>query len=172
MTGNLGDKFNKRKLLTGSFLVQAFFFVIIGFAEERRMRTPLVYHICFGIIGLAQSFVFPCLVSAIGAWFSRKRRGVATGGWGTCTNMGNILGLQSAAWLLQSFHWDVLMYLIAVYFVIDALLIWFFFSPEPSLHNIIIELDEAESAAVEQTEAPIEAAVNEQEPLLDENATH
>lgn len=90
-----------------------------------------------------QSIIFPCLVSTIGAWFSRRRRGVATGSWATCTNFGNIMGLQQSAWLLQyaNNQWSILMFVVAIYFIIDTMLLYFLFSPDPSELELIIDVE-------------------------------
>ena len=76
--GWLGDLLDKNKLLAVSFLVQAACFAVIGLSEANGIRLRFIYYICFAIAGLAQSVVFPCLVSTVGAWFSRKKRGCMT----------------------------------------------------------------------------------------------
>ena len=130
-TGYVGDLLNKNKLLVASFCTQATCFGLVGVAEAYEIRARWVYYSTFALAGLAQSVVFPCLVSTVGAWFSKTQRGLATGSWGTCTNMGNILGLQTAALFLTIWHWNVLMYLIAIFLLVNTILVWCFLQPEP-----------------------------------------
>lgn len=93
MSGSIGDNFNKRLVLIVSYIIQGLAFSVLGIAGTYESRQGWQYIICFTIIGLSQSLVFPCLVSIIGSWFAKANRGFITGSWGTCTNIGNILGI-------------------------------------------------------------------------------
>jgi OPA family glycerol-3-phosphate transporter-like MFS transporter 3 len=70
---------------------------MLGVAGSFEFYSKEYFYVFFIIIGLTQSIVFPCLVSVIAMWFSKKHRGAITGFWGTCTNIGNIIGLQVSA---------------------------------------------------------------------------
>jgi sugar phosphate permease len=61
--------------------------------------SKYIFYLCFFLIGLTQSVVFPILVSIIGAYFSKSKRGMVAGIWATSTNVGNIIGLQTASYL-------------------------------------------------------------------------
>ena len=61
----------------------------------------------------------------MGAWTRRSSRGTISGVWATCGNVGNIIGLQLASFVLErnDQHWERLMYIIAiVYFGIAVLI--------------------------------------------------
>ena len=67
------------------------------------------------------------------AWTERKTRGIVTGIWATCSNSGNVVGIQLATLILglQDDHWQNLMfYIMGVYFTF-AVLIFFFFVSTP-----------------------------------------
>jgi OPA family glycerol-3-phosphate transporter-like MFS transporter 1/2 len=66
----------------------------------------------FVLLGLVQSVDFPALVSTMGNWTQRKTRGFVTGVWATCSNTGNIIGMQSAALILfiNGNQWEHLLY--------------------------------------------------------------
>ena len=53
----------------------------------------ILFCFLFGTIGAVQSVDFPCFVGTVGAWTKRSTRGIITGIWATCSNVGNILGL-------------------------------------------------------------------------------
>jgi len=85
-------------------------------------------------IGLVQSVDFPCFISTIGAWTERRNRGIITGVWATCSNVGNLVGIQLAALILNhnNGHWQSLMGYISVIYVSFAALIYLFFTAKPS----------------------------------------
>jgi len=69
----------------------------------------------------------------VGAWTKRSTRGTITGIWATCGNVGNIIGLQLAAHILEKHEqdWDRLMFLIAIIYVCLALIIGLTYVAEP-----------------------------------------
>ena len=87
-----GDHFNKNRVLTISFIVQGVCFLCLGLQQYYGSNYKSVYYFCWLIVGIFQSIVFPILVSVIGSWFPRTTRGRITGGWATCTNVGDIIG--------------------------------------------------------------------------------
>jgi MFS family permease len=40
----------------------------------------------------------------LGNWYSKKNRGLIIGAWATCANIGNIIGIQLAAILIDVFE--------------------------------------------------------------------
>lgn len=104
-TGALGDTYSKRKVLSISFTIQAIFFGLLGYTylniEENEMAGKGWQFCLFFIgIGLIQSVDFPCFIATVGAWTERKTRGIVTGVWATCSNTGNVLGIQLATLIL------------------------------------------------------------------------
>ena len=87
-----GDHFDKNKVLTVSFITQGICFLCLGLQEYYEQNVKSVYYFCWLVVGISQSIVFPILVSVIGSWFPRTTRGRVTGGWATCTNVGDIIG--------------------------------------------------------------------------------
>ena len=88
LSASIADTFDKNKVLTISYGIQAMCFLSLGFKGD----SQLLFYLAFIVVGMTQSIVFPCLVSIIGSWFSKKTRGAITGSWATCTNIGNIIG--------------------------------------------------------------------------------
>ena len=158
--GSIGDIFDKRMVLASSYLIQAFCFFMVGLAGSYHWQSSLYFHFFFVIIGITQSIVFPCLVAVVGGWFAKTSRGLITGGWGTSTNFGNIVGIQLAAKLVTHGEWQNLMYTITSIFVINAVLISTVFKPSPEEEGIIIEVVQ-EQQAVAQIDTLNESEVEE-----------
>ena len=115
----IGDEFEKRKVMAISFTIQAFFFFILSVYAYFDSTNLILLMIIWSGIGLVQSVDFPCLIGTIGAWTQRKNRGMITGLWSTCNNIGNIFGLQTAAIILNSTHdsWGTLMFLVVLIYL-------------------------------------------------------
>ena len=115
-TGMIGDRFNKRNVLTISYGIQAVFFSLIGLAghsaykayrdgDENAYTDRLwQFLITFMCVGLVQSVDLPSLIAVLSNWTNKGNRGLVTGLWSTCASAGNILGLQLAPVLLG--YWD------------------------------------------------------------------
>ena len=80
-----------------SFTIQAGLFAAVGFVGIREAdvidQRLILFCVLFGVIGAVQSVDFPCFVGTVGAWTKRSTRGIITGVWATCSNVGNIIGL-------------------------------------------------------------------------------
>lgn len=76
---------------------------------------------------------------------------MATGGYTTCVNIGNILGVQLAALLIEVFnhHWGWLLIFCGILFGVASLLLLFFLRPDPELLGIRIEDERLERALVQ-----------------------
>ena len=76
----------------------------------------------------------PSLVSVLGNWTHRGNRGIVTGLWSTCGNVGNIVGLQLAPYILEvsNQEWYVLMTLIGISYLAISLAMRLFMIQDPS----------------------------------------
>lgn len=103
-TGMLGDVYPKRFVLAISFTIQAVLFIgvgVVGHKSHGEIESRFaILCLLFGLIGAVQSVDFPCFVGTVGAWTRRSTRGTITGIWATCGNVGNIIGLQVASFML------------------------------------------------------------------------
>ena len=142
LSGWISDRYSKRSILAISFGVQALCFVGLFLLGHGQIWTKAYYYMIFFTIGIVQSFVFPILVSTIGMWFSKQYRGLIGGSWATSTNIGNIVGLQLAGLILDKSDgdWDVLMLILAAWFLLNVLLVLVTYKADPSFDNITINL--------------------------------
>mmetsp|Transcript_1807 Transcript_1807/g.2578 ORF Transcript_1807/g.2578 Transcript_1807/m.2578 type:complete len:103 (+) Transcript_1807:413-721(+) len=100
----MGDAFPLKNVLPASFMLQAFCYTAI--AVTGFVGGDLAYvqfFAWFSILGLVQSICFPAFVSIVANWVDEKQRGIAVGGFCTCVNIGNIVGVQVGAALLRAF---------------------------------------------------------------------
>ena len=95
----------------------------------------------FVLLGLVQSVDFPALVSTMGNWTKRSTRGFVTGIWATCSNTGNIVGMQTAALILflNGYQWEHLLFYVTAIYLFFATLIYFTFVASPRDVDLVIE---------------------------------
>jgi len=132
-SGVIGDRYDQRKLLSIAYLgLSACFFcqALGGFAH---ITNQFFYYILFIFIGLFNSMLFPNFISVLGNWFTKKHRGLIVGMWTTCNNVGNIIGIQLAAFLLDFYkgEWPYLFLTISLIVFLLAVCMFFFFVVEP-----------------------------------------
>lgn len=101
-TGSFGDMFSRRKVLALSFAIQATLFLFIAVGGTYEMFYLWYFGTIFAVIGIVQSVDFPVCVSTIGDWTKKSHRGIISGCWATCTQVGNILGLQLSVIILRN----------------------------------------------------------------------
>ena len=132
-SGTLGDAYSKRVVLSISFVIQGVVFTFIGWGGDwfrDDMADALWYFsLCFILVGVTQSVDFPCLISTIGSWTERRTRGMISGFWATCSQVGNIIGIQSAAYLLSinGHRWQTLTFIVTVIYIVSAIAIYLIF---------------------------------------------
>jgi len=76
----------------------------------------------------------------LGNWYSKKNRGLIIGAWATCANIGNIIGIQLAAILIDVFEgkWENLMFINSATMITISLLYWIWLVPHPGRLGITI----------------------------------
>jgi len=125
--------------------INAFLFGIVGYGGKvyaSDLQSGLLYFcLLFAVIGFIESVDFPSLISTMGNWTQKKTRGTITGIWATCSNAGNIIGVQTAALILylNGDNWYQLMFYVTVIYIVLAVTIFGFFVPFPKDVGLVIE---------------------------------
>lgn len=81
--------------------------------------------ILMGISGFLSSFAWPNLLPIVHSIFSPDTDTGILGFWATCPNFGNIIGFIIMQFIVlnNGWKWDIGMYIVAVYMMINALYI-------------------------------------------------
>jgi len=92
-SGMIGDRINKRYVLTVGIIGSAFTtYVSCSLSVHFDIQSKLFYRSLFFINGLFQSLGWPCLVAVMGNWFSKASAGLVFGIWGVHAFLGNVIG--------------------------------------------------------------------------------
>ena len=107
------------------------------------------------MLGLIQSVCFPSFVSVIANWFSKENRGLAVGGFCTCTCIGNIVGAQVGQALITALNdqWQWLFVILAANAALFVVLLRVFLIPHPEEAGFLVDDEKVE-------------------PIIDEKLTH
>ncbi|BBN06279.1 MFS transporter, OPA family, solute carrier family 37 (glycerol-3-phosphate transporter), member 1/2 [Marchantia polymorpha subsp. ruderalis] len=149
--GHLGDRVDLRLFLTGGMLASGFFVAMFGvgyWLDIHYLSYYIVVQVCAGLV---QSSGWPSVVSIVGKWFGKSKRGLIMGIWNAHTSVGNILGSLLAAGALQ-YGWGWSFLLPGLLQVCGGLIMFCFLVVEPADVGLHIPRD-GEEASESETRA-------------------
>ncbi|MBN3321605.1 G6PT2 protein, partial [Atractosteus spatula] len=105
-SGIIGERLPIRFYLTLGMLASGFFTSLFGLGYFLNVHSLWFYIMVQVLNGIVQTTGWPSLVTCIGNWFGKGRRGLVMGIWNCHTSIGNILGsLIAGCWV--STHWGL-----------------------------------------------------------------
>lgn len=128
-----------------SFIIQSLACIFLLFGGKNTISNHGYFVVAFLIMGFGQAFVYPINVSVIGSWFTKKSRGLIGGCYGTSSNVGNIIGIQFAAYMQRKTPDTSWWYLFAIQIGVNIffiLCVFFLYKPYPDAQEIIIHKEE------------------------------
>lgn len=102
--GHLGDRIDLRYFLVFGMMGSGILTVVFGFGYWMNVHLLWFYMSVQIVCGLFQSIGWPCVVSVVGNWCGKEKRGLIMGVWNSHTSVGNILGSVIASSVLD-FGW-------------------------------------------------------------------
>lgn len=138
--GVIGDIYDIRKLLTLAYSLLGFSYFLLGVGALKQVESYFYFYFVFFLIGLFSSILWPTMIHMLGNWYSKKNRGLIIGAWATCANIGNIIGIQLAAILIDSFKgkWENLIFINSAIMITTAVMYWIWLVPHPSRLGLTI----------------------------------
>ncbi|XP_051567156.1 glucose-6-phosphate exchanger SLC37A1-like isoform X2 [Myxocyprinus asiaticus] len=105
LSGIIGERLPIRLYLTVGMLTSGFFTCLFGLGYVYDIHSLGFYIFVQVANGLVQTTGWPSVVTCIGNWFGKGRRGLIMGLWNSHTSVGNILGSLIAGYYVSS-NWD------------------------------------------------------------------
>ncbi|XWS73019.1 hypothetical protein CRYUN_Cryun02cG0090000 [Craigia yunnanensis] len=128
--GHVGDRIDLRLFLVFGMMGSGLFTIIFGFAYWFDVHL-LGYFMGVQVVsGVFQSIGWPCVVSVVGNWFGKEKRGLIMGVWTSHTSVGNIIGSVVASGVLE-FGWGWSFLVPGVLVIIVGLLVFCFLVVSP-----------------------------------------
>lgn len=102
MSGFVAERVSLRYFLTFGMLFSAIFTYGFGLAKTYDIHSMWYFIIVQALAGICQTTGWPGVVTVVGRWFGRSKRGLIFGIWNSHTSIGNILGSLIAAHYVES----------------------------------------------------------------------
>ncbi|XP_071422458.1 glucose-6-phosphate exchanger SLC37A1 isoform X2 [Pithys albifrons albifrons] len=102
LSGLIGERLPIRYYLTGGMLSSGLFTAMFGLGYFYNIHNLWFYIMAQIANGLVQTTGWPSVVTCIGNWFGKGRRGLIMGIWNSHTSVGNILGSLIAAYWVSA----------------------------------------------------------------------
>uniref|UniRef100_A0A674IIR8 Glucose-6-phosphate exchanger SLC37A2 n=1 Tax=Terrapene triunguis TaxID=2587831 RepID=A0A674IIR8_9SAUR len=100
ISGIFGERLPLRYYLSGGMVLSGMFTALFGLAYFWEIHVLWYYIIIQICNGLVQTTGWPSVVTCVGNWFGKGKRGLIMGIWNSHTSVGNILGsLIAGVWV-------------------------------------------------------------------------
>lgn len=97
ISGFVAERVSLRYFLASGMIVSGVFSYLFGMAKEWDIHSIGYFIFVQAGAGIAQTTGWPGVVTLIGRWFGKSKRGLIFGIWNSHTSIGNILGTVIAA---------------------------------------------------------------------------
>mmetsp|Transcript_33784 Transcript_33784/g.64632 ORF Transcript_33784/g.64632 Transcript_33784/m.64632 type:complete len:476 (-) Transcript_33784:289-1716(-) len=128
--GHLGDSLDLRMFLTVGMLGSGFCCMLFGMGYFWDVHNVNYFYSIQIIAGIFQSTGWPAVVSVMGHWFGKSKRGLIMGIWNAHTSVGNIAGTFMASKLLSS-GWGYCFVIPGAVMAAYGVLVYLFMPPHP-----------------------------------------
>ncbi|NXP77376.1 G6PT3 protein, partial [Ramphastos sulfuratus] len=161
ISGIFGERLPLRYYLSGGMVLSGLFTLLFGlgyFWDIHVLWFFIVMQVCNGLV---QTTGWPSVVTCVGNWFGKGKRGLIMGIWNSHTSVGNILGsLIAGVWVSSA--WG-LSFIVPGIIIAAVGIICFFFLVEypedvgcsPPLHHVRVTCSEKDPEGITSSEGPL-----------------
>lgn len=101
-SGFVAERVSLRYFLAFGMLFSAIFTYAFGLAKVYNIHSMWYFIFVQALAGICQTTGWPGVVTVVGRWFGRSKRGLIFGIWNSHTSLGNIMGTLIAAHYVES----------------------------------------------------------------------
>ena len=143
-SGHIGDSMDLRKFLTIGMVGSGMFVCMFGMAYFWDIHSMYYFVFVQILAGVFQSTGWPSVVSVVGNWCGKSKRGLIMGVWNAHTSVGNILGSLIASRCLRDSNWGMAFIIPGALMVLSGIVINLFLvvDPEDAGHDSPHDTDE------------------------------
>lgn len=102
LSGFVAERVSLRYFLTLGMLFSGIFTYMFGLAKIYDIHSMWYFIIIQAMAGICQTTGWPGVVTVVGRWFGKSKRGLIFGIWNSHTSIGNILGSLIAAHYVET----------------------------------------------------------------------
>ncbi|XP_053408145.1 glucose-6-phosphate exchanger SLC37A2-like isoform X2 [Mercenaria mercenaria] len=130
-SGHIAERMNLRHFLSLGMITSGILTAAFGAGYFLGIHMLWYYILVQVIGGLVQSTGWPSVVTCVGNWYGKGKRGLIMGIWNSHTSVGNILGsLIAGIWVNHAWGWSFVVPGIIIASL--GVVVFFFLVPEPS----------------------------------------
>ncbi|XP_015432166.1 PREDICTED: sugar phosphate exchanger 2 isoform X2 [Dufourea novaeangliae] len=130
LSGFIAERVNLRYFLTYGMLASGISCYLFGIARPYNIHSLWYFVLVQAIGGVFQTSGWPGVVTVVGNWFGKGKRGLIFGIWNSHTSLGNILGSLIAAEFVES-DWGLSFMVPGATMGLAGFIIFLFLVPNP-----------------------------------------
>ncbi|XP_053971689.1 glucose-6-phosphate exchanger SLC37A2 isoform X2 [Hylaeus anthracinus] len=130
LSGFIAERVNLRYFLTFGMLASGISCYLFGIAKPYNIHSLWYFVLVQAAGGIFQTSGWPGVVTVVGNWFGKGKRGLIFGIWNSHTSLGNILGTLLAAEFVES-DWGLSFMVPGATMGLTGFMIFLFLAPNP-----------------------------------------
>lgn len=130
-SGFIAERINLRYFLALGMLGSGFFSYLFGIARAYNIHSMWYFILVQAAAGVMQTSGWPGVVTVVGNWFGKGKRGLIFGVWNSHTSIGNILGSLISAEYVEE-DWGLCFIVPGVIIGVTGFIIFLFLVVRPS----------------------------------------
>ncbi|XP_014216529.1 glucose-6-phosphate exchanger SLC37A2 isoform X2 [Copidosoma floridanum] len=131
ISGFVAERVNLRYFLAFGMIGTGIFTYLFGMAKTYDIHNLWYFTVVQTVSGIFQTSGWPGVVTVVGNWFGKSKRGLIFGIWNSHTSLGNILGTLIAAEYVET-DWGLSFIVPGAIMGLFGLVIWLFLVAHPS----------------------------------------
>lgn len=131
-SGFIAERVSLRYFLAFGMLLSAIFTYAFGLAKIYDIHSMWYFIVVQALAGISQTTGWPGVVTIVGRWFGKSKRGLIFGIWNSHTSIGNILGTLIAAKYVET-DWAMSFIMPAFVMGICGFIIFLFLVDSPEI---------------------------------------
>uniref|UniRef100_A0AAR2LX78 Major facilitator superfamily (MFS) profile domain-containing protein n=1 Tax=Pygocentrus nattereri TaxID=42514 RepID=A0AAR2LX78_PYGNA len=149
LSGIIGERLPIRLYLTMGMLTSGLFTCLFGLGYAFNVHSLSFYIFVQIANGLVQTTGWPSVVTCIGNWFGKGRRGLIMGLWNSHTSVGNILGSLIAGYYV-SWNWGLSFVVPGIIIAVMGIICFLFLIERDSDMELLLSQDREVCVPVQQ----------------------
>ncbi|XP_003704934.1 major facilitator superfamily transporter 16 isoform X1 [Megachile rotundata] len=130
LSGFIAERVNLRYFLAFGMLASGISCYLFGIARPYNIHSLWYFVLVQAVGGVFQTSGWPGVVTVVGNWFGKRKRGLIFGIWNSHTSLGNILGSLIAAEFVES-DWGLSFMVPGAVMGVVGFIIFLFLIPNP-----------------------------------------
>lgn len=139
ISGFVAERVSLRYFLSFGMLFSGFFCYMFGLAKTSDIHSFFYFFVVQALAGIFQTTGWPGVVTVMGRWYGKSKRGLIFGIWNSHTSVGNMLGTLLAAYYVDT-DWSMSFIVPGFIMGIVGFIIFMFLTDSPDLVGLQQEI--------------------------------